>query len=71
MILFDFGGNVSVDLNKIEAIELDKSIEFPVVFAIGVSGNRYMVPLGKETEFFTKIQQLERNSEQNPQRVVL
>jgi len=71
MILFDFGGNISVDLNKIEAIELDKSIEFPIVYAIGVSGNRYMVPLGKETEFFAKIQQLERESELGNQKVLL
>lgn len=69
MMMFDFSGNISVDLEKIEAIELDKSIDVPIVYAIGVSGNRYMVQLGKETEFFTKIQQLERASEKNQQYV--
>jgi hypothetical protein len=69
MMMFDFSGNISVDLEKIEARELDKSIDVPIVYAIGVSGNRYMVQLGKETEFFTKIQQLERASEKNQQYV--
>ena len=71
MTMFDFSGNISVDLEKIEAIELDKTIEIPIVYAIGISGNRYMVQLGRESEFFNKIALMERATERNQQLVAL
>ena len=71
MTTFDFNDALQVDLEKIEAIELDRSGEFPIVYAIGMSGNRYMVGLGREQDFFEKIKLIERSSEKTQHYVSL
>jgi hypothetical protein len=71
MTLFDFGANLQIDLEKLEGIRLDNSMGAPIIYAIGMSGNEYMCPLGHENEFFEKLKQLERTSEISNQIVSL
>ena len=63
MIMFDISDTIQLDLESVEGIRLDRSGQYPIVYAIGKSGNEYMVMLGREAEFFDKIKQIERSTE--------
>lgn len=71
MIMFDFSDDLQVDLESIEAIRLDRSGTIPIVYAIGKSGNEYMVMLGREADFFDKIKLIERSTEKSTQTISL
>jgi len=71
MTLFDVSDTIQLDLESLEGIRLDRTGAVPIVYAIGASGNEYMVMFGREAAFFEKIKLLERTTETSNQTVRL